>query len=298
MAQPFLGDIEAFPYSFAPVGWAFCAGQLLPIAQNQALFALLGTTFGGDGIRTFALPDLRGRIANGFGQGSGLAPYNLGQAAGEEMHTLVMAEMPAGGHNHQITAVNNRTTGGTNVPSGSVTLGSGYASETGTPAVNIYSSATPTVTMGSLTPTGGQPHENRMPFLGLNFCISLREFFRRRTEARQRSVEHDLIVLMIARRRMDGDEVELERRGVVEDETVHALRHDRRRDATQQQAEGGTRRGPLGGVLVHRHQGQRATIGQRHGPADVRREGFGGWRVRHGVASWLSRATTEQCGPG
>ena len=177
MAQPFLGEIEAFPYHFAPRGWAFCAGQVLPIAQNAALFSLLGTTFGGDGVNNFALPDLRGRIANGSGQGQGLAPYSLGQRGGEEQHTLTMTEMPAASHNHAITAVNNGTAGGASVPSGGVTLGSGYASETGSPVVNIYSSAAPTIGMGPLGTTGGQPHENRMPFLGLNYCIALQGIY-------------------------------------------------------------------------------------------------------------------------
>lgn len=85
MAQPFLGDIEAFSFNFAPNGWAFCAGQVLPIAQHTALFSLLGTTFGGNGTTTFALPDLRGRIANALGQGPGAAPYNLGQTGGQEL---------------------------------------------------------------------------------------------------------------------------------------------------------------------------------------------------------------------
>ena len=84
MAQPFLGEIEAFGFNFAPKGWAFCAGQVLPINQNQALFSLLGTTYGGNGTTTFALPDLRGRIANAFGQGPGLDNYSLGQTGGEE----------------------------------------------------------------------------------------------------------------------------------------------------------------------------------------------------------------------
>ena len=101
MAQPFLSQIEAFPFNFAPKGWAFCAGQLMPINQNQALFALLGTTFGGDGRTTFALPDLRGRLANGFGQGPGLANYTLGQRGGEEAHTLTTAETPTPQTPHQ-----------------------------------------------------------------------------------------------------------------------------------------------------------------------------------------------------
>jgi microcystin-dependent protein len=177
MAQPFLGDIEAFAFNFAPKGWALCAGQILPINQNTALFSLLGTTFGGDGVSNFALPDLRGRIANAFGQGQGLAPYQLGQSAGEEFHTLALTEMAAGGHTHSISATNNGTASGTNVPSAAVTLGSGYSTETGSPAVNIYTTAAPTVAMGSLAPIGGQPHENRMPFLALNYCIALQGIY-------------------------------------------------------------------------------------------------------------------------
>src|SRR5215472_3870294 len=107
MAQPFLSQIEAFPFNFAPKGWALCAGQLLPINQNQALFSLLGTTFGGDGRTNFALPDLRGRLANGFGQGTGLSNYTLGQRGGEETHTLTVTETPA--HNHSVNAVKNGT---------------------------------------------------------------------------------------------------------------------------------------------------------------------------------------------
>ena len=177
MAQPFLGEIEAFGFNFAPKGWAFCAGQVLPINQNQALFSLLGTTYGGNGTTTFALPDLRGRIANAFGQGPNLQPHTLGQTGGEESHTLALSEMAAGGHTHSISATVNGQTGGGNVPSNAVGLGSGYASEAGSPVVNIYSSAPPTIAMGSLAPTGGQPHENRMPFLGLNYCIALQGIF-------------------------------------------------------------------------------------------------------------------------
>ena len=177
MADPYIGQIQAFPYNFAPKGWALCAGQLLPIAQYQALFSLLGTYYGGNGTTNFALPDLRGRIANGMGQGPGLSSYTLAQKGGEESHTLTLAQMPASGHSHAIHAVNNGATGGTNTPSAAVTLGSGYASETNNPAVNVYSSAAPTIAMGSLAPAGGQPHENRMPFLGLNYCIALQGIY-------------------------------------------------------------------------------------------------------------------------
>ena len=175
MAEPFISQIEAFPFGFAPRGWAMCAGQLLPINQNQALFALIGTYYGGNGTTTFALPDLRGRIALAFGQGVGLSTYTLAQNGGEETHTLTVAETPT--HTHAINAANNGTTGGTNVPSGSVTLGAGYASEAGSPAVNVYSSASPTIAMGSLGLAGGQAHENRMPNLALNYCIALQGVF-------------------------------------------------------------------------------------------------------------------------
>ncbi len=173
MPDPFLGQIEAFAFNFPPKGWAFCAGQIMPINQNQALFSLLGTTYGGNGTTTFALPDLRGRLANGSGQGPGLQPYNLGQAGGEEAHTLTTTETPS--HTHTVSAVNNGTTGGTNIPGSGVTLGSGYGS-TGA-AVNIYSSDAPTVAMTPVGPAGGQPHENRMPFLALNYCIALQGVF-------------------------------------------------------------------------------------------------------------------------
>ena len=173
MAEPFIGQIEAFAFNFAPKNWALCAGQILPINQYQALFSLLGTTFGGNGTTTFALPDLRGRIADGSGQGPGLQNYALGQQGGQETHTLTVAETPS--HSHTISAVNNGNTGGTNIPGPSITLGSGYGSSGA--VVNIYSSAAPSVAMAPLGATGGQPHENRMPFLALNYCISLQGIY-------------------------------------------------------------------------------------------------------------------------
>src|SRR3954467_10903033 len=105
MSDPYISMIEAFGFSFAPRGWALCAGQTLPIAQNQALFALLGTTYGGNGTTTFNLPDLRARVAIGFGQAPGLSSYNLGAAGGEEAHQLTEAEIPP--HNHAVNAINN-----------------------------------------------------------------------------------------------------------------------------------------------------------------------------------------------
>jgi microcystin-dependent protein len=178
MAEPFLSMIEAFGFNFAPQGWALCAGQTLPINQNQALFSLLGITYGGNGTTTFNLPDLRGRIAIGFGQGSGLSPYNQGAAGGQEAHQLLVAEVPS--HAHTLNATNNGQSNGTNVPSGTVLMGSGYGIEPNNPVENIYSSAAPSVAMGAnaIGSAGGNaPHENRMPFLTINYCIALQGIF-------------------------------------------------------------------------------------------------------------------------
>src|ERR1041384_6582900 len=103
MSEPFLGMIIIVPYNFAPRGWAFCNGQILPIAQNTALFSLLGTTYGGNGQTTFALPDLRGRVPNSSGQGPGLSSYDLGQVGGVENETMTINQMPA--HNHMVSCV-------------------------------------------------------------------------------------------------------------------------------------------------------------------------------------------------
>jgi microcystin-dependent protein len=173
--QPFLGQIEAFAFNFAPKGWVQCAGQLLPIAQYQALFSLLGTTYGGNGVANFALPDLRGRVGAGAGSGPGLTPRTLGTVAGEETHTLLIAEVPP--HTHLLNAVVNGTSGGTPVPGPGVLLASGYSSETGSPATNVYGSGGTAVAMGALATTGGGPHENRMPSLVLNYCMAMQGVF-------------------------------------------------------------------------------------------------------------------------
>jgi microcystin-dependent protein len=175
MADPFLGQIEAFAFTYAPVNWAICAGQLLSISHNQALFSLLGTNFGGDGRSTFALPDLRGRVATGVGQEPGRPAYSLGQKGGEEMHAISQPEMPAAPpHLHRINAIANDTNSGVSAPGSNVMLGRGYKPVTGTPAVPFYSTGTAAPTI-QMTPTGvtggGASHENRMPYAVLTYYI-------------------------------------------------------------------------------------------------------------------------------
>jgi microcystin-dependent protein len=161
MSTPFLSEIRIFSFNFAPRGWAMCNGQFLPIAQNQALFALLGTTYGGNGQTTFALPDLRGRVPIHFGSG-----FTLGQAAGEQAHTITISEMPT--HNHPAQA--SLSPGDTVIPTGGV-LGE-LAGQYGPP------SSLTTLEPTSITNVGGsQPHTNMEPFLVLNICIALQGIF-------------------------------------------------------------------------------------------------------------------------
>ena len=160
MSEPFLSEIKIVSFNFPPRGWALCNGQLLPINQNQALFALLGTTYGGDGRVNFALPDLRGRIPIHFGS------HTLGERGGEENHTLIASEMSA--HTHTFSASNAAPNQGT--PAGNM-----WASNSG-----AYSSAPPDSSMNpaSIANVGGsQPHTNTQPFLVLNFIIALQGIF-------------------------------------------------------------------------------------------------------------------------
>src|SRR5580658_10342238 len=171
MTTPFIGEIEIFGFNFAPRGWLMCAGQLLPINQYQALFSLIGTTYGGNGVSTFVLPDLRGRLAMGQGNGQGLTPRVVGQTGGEVNHTLLIAETPA--HNHTLNAAQN-VTNPVNTPSASEVLSqtSGKAAGGGALTVNLYAADTaPSQAMSSAAvgTAGGQPHANMMPYLALNF---------------------------------------------------------------------------------------------------------------------------------
>ena len=163
-STPYIGQIMMVGFSFNPQGWALCNGQLLAINQNQALFALLGTTYGGDGQTTFALPDLRGRVPVGIGQGPGLSPYVIGQAAGVEATTLNVNQLPQHQHVYNPAASQNEPT--SNRPDNSY------------PAVGGYYAATTNSTSPMGAPTlanagGNQPHNNVQPFLGINFIISL-----------------------------------------------------------------------------------------------------------------------------
>jgi microcystin-dependent protein len=179
MTTPFIGEIEIFGFNFAPRGWLMCAGQLLPINQYQALFSLLGTTYGGNGTNTFALPDLRGRLAMGQGNGQGLTPRVLGETGGEVNHTLLLGETPT--HTHTLNAAQNASNP-VNAPSSSVVLSqtTGRAAGGGTLTVNLYASDTaPSQPMATAAVgvTGGQPHNNMMPYLALNFCIAISGVF-------------------------------------------------------------------------------------------------------------------------
>ncbi len=159
MATPFLAEIRVFGFNFAPQGWALCDGQLLSIAQNDALFALLGTTYGGDGISTFALPNFQGRTPMHVGNG-----FALGQLGGESSHTLSYAEYA---HNHQAA--------GQAGPRTSITSAGGVLA-----SGDIYGvgPADSSLAAGAVASAGGNsPHENRQPYLALNFCIALEGIF-------------------------------------------------------------------------------------------------------------------------
>jgi microcystin-dependent protein len=171
VTDQFLAEIRIFPFNFAPKGWAFCNGQLLPISQNTALFSLLGTIYGGNGTSTFGLPNLQGSAAMFYGQGPGLSPHDIGEVGGSDTVTLLDSEMPA--HPHALMA--NIHPANLDAPAPTNALART------TPAF-LYKIPTPPSTVimsGSvISPAGGsQPHNNLMPYLTLNFCIALQGIY-------------------------------------------------------------------------------------------------------------------------
>jgi len=171
MADPFVAEIRIFGFNFAPRGWAFCNGQLLPLSQNTALFSLLGTTYGGDGKSTFALPNIQGRVPMHPGQGPGLSLHDLGETGGTTAVTLQPSEMPA--HTHTL-GVQTAPLGATAAPAGT-TLGRPASGKLYVTAANP---ALVTMSPSMLAPAGaGQPHNNLQPYLTFNFCIALQGVF-------------------------------------------------------------------------------------------------------------------------
>jgi microcystin-dependent protein len=168
--DPFVAEIRIFGFNFAPKGWAFCDGQLLPLSQNTALFSLLGTTYGGDGKSNFALPNMQGNAPMHPGQGPGLSLHDLGETGGSQTVTLLESEIPS--HTHTLLA--NAVAGDTNAPGPGVSL-------TRSHNANAYQSTTNQNLVSlahAVSPIGGdQPHNNMMPYITMNFCIALQGVF-------------------------------------------------------------------------------------------------------------------------
>lgn len=176
MTQPFIGEIQLFGFNFNPRGWAFCNGATLPIAQNTALFSLLGTIYGGNGQTTFQLPNFAGRAGCQQGQGQGLSPRTLGEVFGTNTVTLTSNQIPQ--HNHGLNAFSQTVAGsGTGTPTangGLSFLGSSTTSKTfNTAPLNTQMAAN----MIQPSQGGGQPHQNQQPYLGINFCIALQGIY-------------------------------------------------------------------------------------------------------------------------
>jgi microcystin-dependent protein len=176
MADPFVAEIRIFPFNFAPRGWAWCDGQLLPLSQNTALFSLLGTTYGGNGRSNFALPDLQGRAPMHPGQGPGLSLHDLGETGGSETVTLLESEIPS--HSHGLLSANTEPADAA-APAADVSLARSSQ-------VNAYQTVTNqnllSMSGNALAPAGGDaPHNNLMPYLTFYFCIALQGVFPPRT---------------------------------------------------------------------------------------------------------------------
>ena len=170
MADPFVAEVRIFPFNFAPKGWAWCNGQLMPLSQNTALFALLGTTYGGDGKSNFALPDLQGRAPMHPDQGPGLSRHDLGETGGSATVTLLQSEIPV--HTH---AMNANAFSGNNVsPGSSISLAESTGGNAYAPPSSPQTQAAPE----ALSPAGGgQPHNNMQPYLTMYFNIALQGVF-------------------------------------------------------------------------------------------------------------------------
>lgn len=179
MAEPFLGMIQPFGFNFAPQGWATCSGQILSIAQNTALFSLLGTTYGGDGVTTFALPDLRGRVAVGQGQGPGLTAYVMGEETGTESTTLTQNQMPQ--HTHPLMATTTAAT--TTNPANTLILAAPNGEDANLGAVTVKMYAPPDANAVQLAQQsvgiagGSQPFSILQPLLCINYSIALQGIF-------------------------------------------------------------------------------------------------------------------------
>jgi len=176
MADQFLAEIRLFGFNFAPVGWAICQGQLLSISQNTALFSLIGTFYGGNGVSTFALPNLQGAVPMGQGNGSGLTPRVVGETGGEDTVTLLDTQMPS--HNHTMAAIADSATAG--LPAAGLAPAMGHGQGRAAFNIGAFTSNAPTTTLapGSVSPSGGgEPHNNIQPSLVMNWCIALQGIF-------------------------------------------------------------------------------------------------------------------------
>jgi microcystin-dependent protein len=180
MSAPFVAEIRIFPFDFAPVGWALCSGQLLPISQNTALFSLLGTFYGGDGKSTFGLPNLNGCLPTHAGAnqpGPGLKYWDLGEMTGEDYVTLIESEMPQHNHLYTVTTDDTDTAASALAQTGKAAKGNPV---TGLTQARMYSTAAPQTQLhfATIATAGGsQPHNNRMPYLTLSYCIAMQGVF-------------------------------------------------------------------------------------------------------------------------
>lgn len=173
MADPFIGEVRLLPFTYAPSGWALCQGQLLPIAQNTALFSILGVMYGGNGKNIFGLPDMQGNVVVGAGAGPGLTSYVPGEMGGERTQTLTPPQMPA--HSHNVMAVGARNDPNASIPSPDVGLSVSKGGNAYIPALTKQA----TMNAAALAPSagGGGAHTNMMPTLSLNYCIAMTGVF-------------------------------------------------------------------------------------------------------------------------